>query len=208
MLIKKSYELVGYEEACLEMDLMKFQLRDSYHKSYIWFLEHRPVLTAGRSARVEDIAIHLSIPVVSSNRGGKMTYHGPGQLVVYIIADLIRLNLDIKEYLYLLENWIILVLKTLQIQAYASRERVGIWVKSAHSEIQEKKIAAFGLRVSKGISTHGFSFNRNLDLGVYQSFTPCGLKDFGVTSLLEHNINLSFDEIIDIFLKNCPKGLL
>lgn len=205
MLIKRSYHLVDYQEACAEMEQMKDQLRDSYHKSWVWFLEHQPVLTAGRSSNLEDAPPHISIPVVSSNRGGKVTYHGPGQLVIYIIADLIRLNLDIKEYLHLLEEWIIQVLKTFNIESYASRERVGIWLKDDLEN--ENKIASFGLRVSKGIATHGLSVNRNLDLGIYNLFTPCGLKNFGITSLLCQHINIDFDEIVDIFLKKCPKPL-
>ncbi len=206
MLIKKSYQLVDYQSACYEMDAMKDQLKCSNHKSIIWFLEHSPVLTVGRSATVQDVPDHMQVPVFISNRGGKLTYHGPGQLVVYIVADLIRLNLDIRQYLNTLEDWIIGVLKSLGLESFALKERVGIWIQDNNS-LQEQKIAAFGLRVSKGVVTHGFSLNRNLDLNIYQQFIPCGLESFGVSSLQNQKINVTFDEIIDRFLINSPKSL-
>ncbi|MBA4249128.1 MAG: octanoyltransferase [Candidatus Puniceispirillum sp.] len=206
MLIKKSYQLIDYQFACSEMDVMKDQLKTSHHKSLIWFLEHSPVLTVGRSATEQDVPADIQIPVSLSNRGGKLTYHGPGQLVVYIVADLIELNLDIRQYLNILEDWITRVLKNFGIQSYASKERVGIWLQDVNT-LQEQKIAAFGLRVSKGFATHGFSLNRNLDLSIYEHFTPCGLQSFGVSSLSRQNISLTFDEIVEHFLINCPKSL-
>lgn len=148
----------------------------------VWLLEHPPVYTAGTGAKAEDL-LAPRFPVHRTGRGGQYTYHGPGQRVIYIIKDLKNLNktIDIKDYIFRLQNWVIDVLRQRGVAAHSAPERIGVWVYNTHGG--ESKIAALGIRVRKGVAFHGISINIDPDLAHYAGIVPCGLKDFGVTSL-------------------------
>lgn len=145
----------------------------------IFFCEHEPVLTIGSSGHVEDIGPRMSIPVEKTGRGGQVTYHGPGQRVVYLVVKLEHFNKDIRAYVRWLEDWLIASLATLGVEAFTTKD-VGVWVNTPRGV---EKIAALGVRVRRGVAFHGIALNVTNDLGIYQQFTPCGITDKGVTSL-------------------------
>lgn len=148
----------------------------------IWLLEHPPVYTAGRSARPEEL-LDPRFPVYETGRGGRYTYHGPGQRVVYVITDLRALygELDIRRYVGDLENWIIRALTRFGILGERREGRVGIWVSGRDG--RDAKIASIGVRVRRGVAYHGFAINVDPDLSHFSGIVPCGIADQGVTSL-------------------------
>lgn len=153
----------------------------------IIFCEHEPVLTLGSSGSRADIGPQVTIPVVETGRGGQVTYHGPGQRVVYLLVRLTHFNNDIRAYVRWLEAWLIEALAQLGVQAFTTAD-VGVWVEIPSSNIDHRsstieKIAAIGVRVRKGVAFHGIALNVTNDLGIYKQFTPCGISDKGVTNL-------------------------
>lgn len=141
------------------------------------FCEHEPVLSVGTSGDVADIGADAGVPVVATGRGGKVTYHGPGQRVVYLIVDLKRWNSDVRMYVKWLQSWLIAALAELDVTATAGeKDEIGVWVG-------DRKVAAIGVRVRKGVAYHGVALNIQNDLAVYGRFVPCGITDKGVTSL-------------------------
>ncbi len=199
--IKKSKKPIKYEYA---IDFMETRLQDIHEnnsKELIWILEHEDIYTAGTNYKEIEI-IDKSINVIKTNRGGKITYHGPGQLICYFVIDLKKRNKDIRKFISLIEKTIIETLKFYKIETFADKNNIGIWYKD-HSNI--KKIAAIGVRVSKWIAYHGFSININNNLEKYKSIIPCGVSDKGVTNLKKINnqdyTNLK-DRLIDNFISN------
>lgn len=160
----------------------------------IWFLEHPPLYTAGTSANQSDL-LDSSLPVFQTQRGGKHTYHGPGQLVVYVMIDLKKRGNDIRLFVQTLEDWIIKTLSVFGLTGVRKQGRVGVWLDD---EKGERKIAAIGVRVTQGITWHGLSLNINPDLSHYHGIVPCGLKGYGVTSLQAEGINISTPQVIEI----------
>lgn len=146
-------------------------------KETVLLLEHFPVITGGSSAKTKDL-LSPTIPVIRTNRGGQFTYHGPGQVICYPILNLKYHNLDVREYVRLLETVILEVLQDFGISGFLNK-RVGVWV--LENEL-EKKIAAVGVRISKHISSHGFSINVSPDLKYFSEIVPCGITEYGVTS--------------------------
>ena len=145
----------------------------------IWILEHRDLYTAGTSYSENEI-IDKSIDILKTNRGGKITYHGPGQLICYFVIDLKKRKKDIRKFISIIEKTIIDTLKFYKIDGFTDKENIGIW----HNENGKiNKIAAIGVRVSKWIAYHGFSINIDNDLKKYEAIVPCGVKDKGVTTL-------------------------
>ena len=192
--IKKSQNPVKYEDA---ISFMEDRLKDIDLKKVddlIWVLEHNHIYTSGTSYNENEI-IDKSINIIKTNRGGKITYHGPGQLICYFVIDLKKGKKDIRKFISVIEKSIIETLSLYDIETFADKENIGIWYND-NSTI--KKVAAIGVRVSKWIAYHGFSININNDLKKYDAIIPCGIKDKGITSLKEMGINdyLKIDQII------------
>ena len=199
--IKKSIKPVNYFDA---INLLETRLNDLYEnkgKELIWTLEHNEIFTAGSSYK-EDEIIDKSIKILKTNRGGKITCHGPGQLICYFVIDL-RKSKDIRKFLTLIEKTIIQTLKVYNIEAFPDKDNIGIWHKY-NNEV--KKIAAIGIRVSKWIAYHGFAININNDLENYKKIIPCGISDKGVTNL-KNILDQDYSNLSDILIKNFISNL-
>ena len=179
--IKKSQKPVKYEDALVFMEKRLSEISKNNINDLIWILEHEEVYTAGTSYSEKEI-LDKSIKIIKTNRGGKITYHGPGQLICYFVIDLRKEKKDIRKFISLIEKTIIETLEFYNIKTFADKENIGIWHNN-NNEI--KKVAAIGVRVSKWIAYHGFSININNDLKKYDVIIPCGIKDKGVTNLKE-----------------------
>ena len=167
----------------------------------IWILEHPQIYTAGKSFSKNEV-LDKSINLVETNRGGKITYHGPGQIICYFVLDLNKRKKDIRKFIRVVEDSIIETLKEYKIDSFNDRKNIGIWVN--HNK-KVKKVAAIGIRVSKWIAYHGFSININNDLEAYKKIIPCGIKDKGVSNLKEiknQNYEQIKGKIINNFIKN------
>ena len=199
--IKKSIKPVNYFDA---INILESRLKDLYENNeqeLIWTLEHNEVFTAGTSYKENEI-IDKSIKILETNRGGKITYHGPGQLICYFVLDL-RKKKDIRKFITIIEKTIIQTLKFYKIEAFPDKDNIGIWHKY-NNEV--KKIAAIGIRVSKWIAYHGFAININNDLENYKKIIPCGISDKGVTNL-KHILNQDYSNLSDILIKNFISNL-
>ena len=179
--IKKSLKPVKYEDALVFMEQRLSEISKNNINDLIWILEHEEVYTAGTSYSEKEI-LDKSIKIIKTNRGGKITYHGPGQLICYFVIDLKKDKKDIRKFISLIEKTIIDTLRFYNIETFADKENIGIWHNN-NNEI--KKVAAIGVRVSKWIAYHGFSININNDLKKYDAIIPCGIRDKGVTNLKE-----------------------
>ena len=177
--IKKSLKPVKYEDALVFMEERLSEISKNNIDDLIWILEHEEVYTAGTSYSEKEI-LDKSIKIIKTNRGGKITYHGPGQLICYFVINLRKEKKDIRKFISLIEKTIIETLEFFNIKTFADKENIGIWHNN-NNEI--KKVAAIGVRVSKWIAYHGFSININNDLKKYDAIIPCGIKDKGVTNL-------------------------
>ena len=177
--IKKSQKPVKYEDALVFMEKRLSEISKNNINDLIWILEHEEVYTAGTSYSEKEI-LDKSIKIIKTNRGGKITYHGPGQLICYFVINLRKEKKDIRKFISLIEKTIIETLEFFNIKTFADKENIGIWHNN-NNEI--KKVAAIGVRVSKWIAYHGFSININNDLKKYDAIIPCGIKDRGVTNL-------------------------
>ena len=199
--IKKSIKPVNYFDA---INILESRLKDLYENNeqeLIWTLEHNEVFTAGTSYKENEI-IDKSINILETNRGGKITYHGPGQLICYFVLDL-RKKKDIRKLITIIEKTIIQTLKFYKIETFPDKDNIGIWHKY-NDEV--KKIAAIGIRVSKWIAYHGFAININNDLENYKKIIPCGISDKGVTNL--KNINdQDYSNLSEILIKNFISNL-
>ena len=177
--IKKSEKPVKYESAIQFMENRLVDLSNEKTNELIWTLEHNEIYTAGTSFDENEI-LDKKINVIKTNRGGKITYHGPGQLICYFVIDLKKRKKDIRKFISVIEKTIIDTIKFYNIDTFPDKENIGIWYNDG-SEI--KKVAAIGVRVSKWIAYHGFAININNDLNKYKSIVPCGIKDKGVINL-------------------------
>ena len=199
--IKKSTKPVEYKEAIVFLEKRLAQINQKKAKELIWILEHPSVYTAGTSYNENEI-LDKSIKVIKTNRGGKITYHGPGQIICYFVIDLNKRKRDIRKFTTIIENTIIQTLKEYQINSFNDRDNIGIWV---NHENKIKKIAAIGIRVSKWIAYHGFAINVNNNLENYNKIIPCGIKNKSVSSLKlikDQNYDELNDKIINNFVKN------
>ena len=177
--IKKSLKPVKYEDALVFMEERLSEISKNNINDLIWILEHEELYTAGTSYSEKEI-LDKSIQIIKTNRGGKITYHGPGQLICYFVINLRKEKKDIRKFISLIEKTIIETLEFFNIKTFADKENIGIWHNN-NNEI--KKVAAIGVRVSKWIAYHGFSININNDLKKYDAIIPCGIKDKGITNL-------------------------
>ncbi len=200
--IKKSQKLVKYEEALRLMEERLLQIDQKKSKDLIWVLEHENIYTAGTSYKENEI-LDKSINIFKTNRGGKITYHGPGQLICYFVIDLKKIKKDIRNFISIIEKTIIDSLKSYDINTFSDKENIGIWYDD-NSEI--KKVAAIGVRVSKWIAYHGFSINIDNDLKKYDAIIPCGIKDKGITNLKTIN-NQSYTDLKERIIKNFISNL-
>ena len=199
--IKKSQKPVKYEDAIGFMENRLSEIDKKNSNDLIWILEHKELYTAGTSSSENDI-LDKSIKIIKTNRGGKITYHGPGQLICYFVIDLKKDKKDIRKFISVIEKTIINTLKFYNIETFADKENIGIWYND-NGKI--KKIAAIGVRVSKWIAYHGFSININNNLKKYDAIIPCGIKDKGITNLKEikdQNYTELGNKSIENFIKN------
>ena len=199
--IKKSIKPIKFDVAIKLLEERLVEININKKDDLIWILEHEEIYTAGSSYKEEEI-LNKDIKVIKTNRGGKITYHGPGQLICYFVIDLKKRNKDIRKFITLIEKIIIESLSDFNIKSSGDPKNIGIWVNDQNSI---KKIAAIGVRVSKWIAYHGFAININNDLTKYKNIIPCGISDKGVTNLKSINDqNYSFlsDVIVDKFTKN------
>ena len=202
--IKKSKKPIKYKDALKFMEKRLADINSRKEKELVWTLEHEEIYTAGTSYSENEI-LDKSIKLFKTNRGGKITYHGPGQLICYFVIDLRKRNKDIRKFISLIEKSIIDALKFYKIKTFADKKNIGIWYNE-NSNI--KKVGAIGVRVSKWIAYHGFSININTDLNKYNSIVPCGIKNKGVTTLkkiVNQDYNNLNDIIIEKFILNLKK---
>ena len=206
--IKKQYDLVHYETSVKFMQIRVNKIINKSKNELIWFLNQDHIYTQGTSATTNEILKKNKIRIVKTNRGGKTTYHGPGQRIVYFMIDLNNKKKDIRKFITIIEKSLMDFLKNYQIDSTTYKERVGIWVtgKNGKKFTQEEKIGAIGLRLKNWVTYHGLSFNINPKMDNYKYIDACGLKNFKNTSLHELDINITeenFDkEFSLIFLNN------
>ena len=199
--IKKSIKPVNYFDAINILESRLKNLYENNEQELIWTLEHNEVFTAGTSYKENEI-IDKSIKILETNRGGKITYHGPGQLICYFVLDL-RKKKDIRKFITTIEKTIIQTLKFYKIETFPDKDNIGIWYKY-NNEV--KKIAAIGIRVSKWIAYHGFAININNDLENYKKIIPCGISDKGVTNL-KNILDQDYSNLSEILVKNFISNL-
>ena len=199
--IKKSIKPIKYADAIKFLQERLVNIGKNKKSNLIWILEHEEIYTAGTSYKEEEI-LNKNIDLIKTNRGGKITYHGPGQLICYFVIDLKKRQKDIRKFITLIEKTIIESLSEFNIQSFSDSKNIGIWF---NDKTNIKKVAAIGVRVSKWIAYHGFAININNDLTKYQNIIPCGISDKGVTNLKsinDQNYNILCDIIVDNFTKN------
>ena len=179
--IKKSKKPIKYRDAINFMEQRLLEVHEDKSEELIWILEHNDLYTAGTNYKENEI-LDKTIEIIKTNRGGKITYHGSGQLICYFVINLKKRKKDIRKFISLIEKTIIDSLKSYKIDTFSDKDNVGIWY---NDKSKIKKVAAIGVRVSKWIAYHGFSININMNLKKYKAIIPCGIKDKGVTNLNE-----------------------
>jgi lipoyl(octanoyl) transferase len=190
---RTSAGLVPYLEALAAMEARAAAIRDVGAAELVWLLEHPPLYTAGTSADPEELIDRERFPVFEAGRGGRYTYHGPGQRVAYVLLDLKRRDPDLRRYVARLEEWVIRTLGRLGVRGERRAGRIGIWVETAPGI--EAKIAAIGVRVRRWVSYHGVAINLCPDLAHFHGIVPCGISDHGVTSLHALGVTVGFPEL-------------
>ncbi len=195
----KTDEAVDYEAALAFMESRVAAIRGGTADEAVWLLEHPPLYTAGTSADPADLLQPDRFPVYDAGRGGQYTYHGPGQRVAYVMLDLKKRGADVRRYVHDLEEWIIATLARLGVRGERRQGRIGIWV--AREGGREDKIAALGVRVRRWVSFHGIAINVAPDLSHFAGIVPCGIQEYGVTSLADLGIPATMEEL-DAHLKD------
>ena len=192
MEIKISKKPVKYEEAVKYLDERVQEVFLNKNEELIWFLEHKSVYTCGVNFNQKDV-LDKNVKIIKTNRGGKITWHGPGQLVCYFVVDISKRRRDIRKFITVIEDSIIETLKDFKIISFSDRKNIGIWVSDNK---KEKKIAAIGFRIKKWIAFHGFSLNLSNSLNNYKKIIPCGILDKGVSRIYDFK-KVSKKRIID-----------
>ena len=195
--IKKSKKPIKYEDAIRLMEQRLVDINENKSDELIWILHHEDIYTAGTTYSENEI-LDKTINLLKTNRGGKITYHGPGQLICYFVIDLKKRKKDIRKFISLIEKTIIETLQIYNIDTFADKDNIGIWYNN-NSKIE--KVAAIGVRVSKWIAYHGFSININNDLKKYEAIIPCGIRDKGMTNL-NKIINQNYKDLEDKLVEN------
>ncbi|MGE0409675.1 MAG: lipoyl(octanoyl) transferase LipB [Amphiplicatus sp.] len=193
-----SPDRVAFPDAVAAMEARAGAIREGRADEIVWLLEHPPLYSAGASARPGDLLDPDRFPVFKSGRGGKFTYHGPGQRIAYVMLDLERRGKDIRAYVGALEAWIIAALAAFNLRGETREDRVGVWIaRSRPGEApREDKIAAIGVRVRRWVTFHGIAFNVEPDLSHFGGIVPCGVDapSLGVTSLVDLGLPVTMDE--------------
>jgi len=199
--IKRSIKPVKYKEAIKLLEARLIDIKTNNAKDLIWLLEHEEVYTGGTSYNKNEI-LNKDIELVETNRGGKITYHGPGQIICYFVIDLKKRKKDIRKFITLIEKTIIESLSEYKITSFGDPKNIGIWLDHKN---EIKKIAAIGIRISKWIAYHGFAINVDNDLKKYNNIIPCGITDKGILNLKivkNQNYKNLTEVIINNFIKN------
>ncbi|TDK43168.1 lipoyl(octanoyl) transferase LipB [Antarcticimicrobium luteum] len=198
--------LTGYDTALAFMETRAAAIAAGEAAECVWLLEHPPLYTAGTSARPEDLTDPDRFPVFEARRGGQYTYHGPGQRVVYVMLDLNRRGRDVRRFVQMLEAWVIAALAEFNVTGHIREGRVGVWVerpekpRTVTGALAEDKIAAIGIRLRKWVSFHGISINVDPELEHFTGIVPCGITEYGVTSLVDLGLPVTMDDL-DVALK-------
>ncbi len=196
----------GYTDAVAVMEARVDAMASGTADECVWLLEHPPLYTAGTSAKITDLIDPKRFPVFDAKRGGQYTYHGPGQRVVYVMLDVAARGRDVRCFVRDLERWVIATLATFNVTGHIRDGRVGVWVERpdkaplADGTLREDKIAAIGIRLRKWVSFHGISINVNPDLSHFGGIVPCGIRDHGVTSLVDLGLPVSMADL-DVALR-------
>jgi lipoyl(octanoyl) transferase len=197
---RASREPVDYRQAVAFMEARAAAIREGTAGEMVWLLEHPPLYTAGTRARPDDLIDTKRFPVFPSGRGGEYTYHGPGQRVAYVMLDLKRRREDVRLFVMALEEWIIRMLARFNIRGERREERVGVWVVRPErpplpdGRPAEDKIAAIGIRLRRWVSFHGIAINVEPDLTHFSGIVPCGVRDHGVTSLVDLGLPVTMED--------------
>jgi lipoyl(octanoyl) transferase len=211
---------VGYADALEFMENRVARIAAGEADEAVWLLEHPPLYTAGTSAQPEDLTDPDRFPVFQAGRGGQYTYHGPGQRVAYVMLDLNRRDRDVRKFVCALEDWVIATLADFNVRGERRAGRVGVWVTrpdkapNPDGSVREDKIAAIGVKLRRWISFHGISINLEPDLSHFEGIVPCGIREHGVTSLVDLGLPVTmadldaalvsrFDEIFGDLTKKC-----
>lgn len=203
---KHSTAPVAYPEAMEFMEQRVASIIDGDAQECAWLLEHPPLYTGGTSAKATDM-LQERFPVYDTGRGGEYTYHGPGQRIGYLMLDLKAraehqgTQPDLRAYVKQLEQWIMDTLACFDVHGEVREGRIGVWVRTGTTE---KKIAALGIRVRKWVSFHGIAINVNPDLSHYSGIVPCGISEFGVTSLADLGLDVNMQQLDEALKKTCP----
>ncbi|PCD77114.1 lipoate-protein ligase B [Pseudothioclava arenosa] len=193
--------LVPYEEALAFMEARAGAIARGEAEEAIWLLEHPPLYTAGTSAKPADLVDPDRFPVYEAGRGGQYTYHGPGQRIIYVMLDLNKRGRDVRAFVAALEGWVIAALAEFNIKGEIREGRVGVWVTrpdkapNLDGSPREDKIAAIGVKLRKWVSFHGISINVEPDLSHFQGIVPCGIREHGVTSLVDLGLPVTMDDL-------------
>jgi lipoyl(octanoyl) transferase len=195
---------VPYPDALDFMTQRAAAIRDGSASECVWLLEHPPLFTAGTSADPVELINPLQLPVYDAGRGGRYTYHGPGQRIVYLMLDLDKRGRDVRRLVAALEDWVISTLADLGVDAHRACGRIGIWVGEGQ---EEAKIAALGIRVKRWVTLHGISINVDPDLAHFDGIVPCGISEFGVTSLSKIGKKIPMSRVDDLLKRGFPNFL-
>jgi len=193
--------LTPYPRALAEMEERAAAVREGQARELVWLLEHPPLFTAGTSADSAELFNPMGFPVFEAGRGGRYTYHGPGQRVVYLVLDLEKRGKDIRNFVHSLETWMIAALGDLGVEARREPGRIGIWTGEGDGEA---KIGAIGVRVRRWVTMHGLSINVAPDLSHFGGIVPCGIAEYGVTSLAQLGRESSMNGIDFALERNFP----
>jgi lipoyl(octanoyl) transferase len=196
--------LTRYEDALAAMEARAAAIRAGEADELVWLIEHPPLFTAGTSAAAEELSNPLNFPVFEAGRGGRYTYHGPGQRVGYLMLDLEKRGKDIRCFVHSLEGWLIAALGRLGVEARREPGRIGLWVGRGAAEA---KIAAIGVRVKRWVTLHGFSVNVSPDLSHFGGIVPCGISEFGVTSLAALRVSAGMADLDAALKASFPRFL-
>ena len=203
--------LAPYVETLAAMEAQVAAIAAGKAKEAIWLLEHSPLYTAGTSSKLEDLTDPSRFPVHVAGRGGQYTYHGPGQRVAYVMLDLNKRGRDVHQFVTTLEAWVIETLAAFNVKGERRTGRVGVWVtrpdkpKNADGTMPEDKIAAIGVKLRRWVSFHGISINVEPDLSQFSGIVPCGIRDHGVTSLVDLGLPVTMADLDAALLAEFPR---
>jgi lipoyl(octanoyl) transferase len=196
--------LTPYPHAVACMETLQAAIRDEGARELIWLLEHPPLYTGGTSADPAEL-LSQQFPVYDTGRGGRYTYHGPGQRVGYVMLDLAKRGKDVRCYVHALEGWVIDALARFGVEARRAEGRIGIWCDTLNG--QEAKIGAIGVRIRRWVTMHGFAVNVSPDLSHFGGIVPCGIAEYPVTSLADLGIDATLDDFDEALVATLPDFL-